>query len=85
MKLSELLTEQELNELNFYGSTCTKNCGGHKAGYEWARSHLNKPCISHSPSFVNGCNIAKQHLSKGRNPIGTGIRGERGRYQKYQP
>jgi hypothetical protein len=37
MRLIDLfLNEDELDELEFMGSTCTKDCSGHKAGYKWS-------------------------------------------------
>lgn len=85
MKLNEFLSEDELLELTFYASPCTKDCSGHSAGYKWSKSHHSTGCSSNSNSFNNGCRIAQQHRAQGRNPIGTGIRGTKGRFQKFQP
>mgnify|MGYP006268084759 CR=1 FL=1 len=88
MKLHEFLTEQQLSELTFFGSPCTKDCSGHKAGYEYANK---KGLSSHftgdprTPSFNNGVNIKVDQKSKGLNPISGGIRGDNGRFQKFQP
>jgi hypothetical protein len=42
----------------FHGSTCTSDCSGHEAGYEWAEEHgIDDPddCDGNSASFVGGC------------------------------
>ena len=60
MRINELL-----NELTFHGSTCTKDCSGHKAGYEWNKRRGGaSPCDAASGSFNNGCNIATKQLAK---------------------
>lgn len=44
----------------FEGATCTKDCSGHKAGYEWARKKgITSPeqCGGKSNSFTEGCKI----------------------------
>ena len=80
MRIYELL-----NELTFFGSTCTKDCSGHIAGYNWAkRKHPTAVTASPSRSFNNGVGIRIQHHAAGQNPISTGIRGDKGRYQKFQ-
>lgn len=83
MKVSEILTE-----LTFHGSKCTKNCGGHVAGWYWARlkqiADVDK-CSTPSNSFNNGCRINIQQRAKGINLIGPSIRGEKGRFQKFKP
>ena len=86
MKLHEFLTEQQLDELTFFGSPCTKDCSGHLAGYKWAKrkgtlSRSNGP----SNSFNNGTEIAINQKAAGLNPISTGIRGDNGRFQKFEP
>lgn len=53
MRISEILSE-----LTFQGSTCTKDCSGHSAGYRWAMSKNTNNCNSLSSSFNKGCNIA---------------------------
>ena len=50
--------EEQLDELSFMGSPCTKDCSGHRAGYEWYRRKGRDP-NSWSPSFNNGAAIAK--------------------------
>ena len=52
------LTEQQLDELTFLGSECTKDCSGHRAGYEWSARKGNRPGNSpYSPSFNKGANL----------------------------
>jgi pyrimidine deaminase RibD-like protein len=50
--------KDDLNELSFLGSPCTKDCSGHRAGYDWSKSiggaAGNSPF---SPSFNNGANL----------------------------
>ena len=52
------LTEQELQELTFLGSPCTKDCSGHRAGYKWYKQKGYDP-QSWSPSFNNGAALAR--------------------------
>ena len=47
-------SEEQLDELSFLGSQCTKDCSGHRAGYEWSARKGNVPAASHSPSFNKG-------------------------------
>ena len=48
----------ELNELNFLGSPCTKDCSGHRAGYAWSQSKGGRVANSpFSPSFNNGSQL----------------------------
>lgn len=49
--------QDQLNELSFMGSECTKDCSGHRAGYEWYRRKGYEPA-SWSRSFNNGAAIA---------------------------
>jgi len=50
----ECICDQEkLDELSFLGSECTKDCSGHRAGYEWYARKQRSP-NSHSPSFNKG-------------------------------
>jgi hypothetical protein len=53
------LNEQQLDELMFKGSECTKDCSGHQAGYNWSQRkglrHGNSP---YSPSFNKGAALA---------------------------
>lgn len=50
--------KNELNELSFLGSPCTKDCSGHRAGYEWYKRNL-RPANSWSQSFNNGAGLAQ--------------------------
>lgn len=46
-----------VDELTFKGSTCTRDCSGHEAGYQWWLRKKRVP-NSHSRSFNNGADIA---------------------------
>lgn len=48
-----------INELDFMGHTCTKDCSGHKAGYKWSLDHNGAGANTPSPSFNNGTTIAQ--------------------------
>ena len=52
--------DQNLNELSFLGSPCTRDCSGHRAGYAWsgARAGAKIP-NSRSPSFNNGAALQR--------------------------
>lgn len=48
----------EEGALTYKGYACTKDCSGHRAGYEWAkRKGIADPveCGGKSKSFVEGC------------------------------
>lgn len=48
----------ELNELSFLGSPCTKDCSGHRAGYAWSQAKGGQVANSpFSPSFNNGSQL----------------------------
>jgi len=49
--------DEQLNELSFMGSQCTKDCSGHRAGYSWYKKKGYEPA-SWSNSFNNGAAIA---------------------------
>ena len=50
--------DQELNELSFLGSPCTKDCSGHRAGYNWSQSKGGRVANSpFSPSFNKGSQL----------------------------
>ena len=49
--------EEQLDELTFKGSQCTKDCSGHQAGYEWWFRKGRTP-NSWSPSFNKGAALA---------------------------
>jgi hypothetical protein len=52
--------EQQLDELQFLGSECTKDCSGHRAGYNWSRAQGGVDGMSPwSPSFNKGAALAK--------------------------
>jgi hypothetical protein len=57
-KQSQGVAEQQLDELSFLGSECTKDCSGHRAGYEWSKSKGGKVAQSpFSPSFNTGSQL----------------------------
>jgi hypothetical protein len=51
--------DEQLDELDFLGSPCTKDCSGHRAGYEWSKARGGRDAASHSPSFNNGATLAR--------------------------
>ena len=51
--------EQNLNELTFRGSECTKDCSGHRAGYDWSQSNGGQIPNSWSPSFNKGAALQR--------------------------
>lgn len=56
-------TREQLRELSFLGSECTKDCSGHRAGYNWSKSKGNIQGNSpYSPSFNKGAALAAQGL-----------------------
>ena len=61
------LDNEQLDELAFMGSQCTKDCSGHRAGYAWSKArggaNANSPF---SPSFNKGSAIATQELTKSK-------------------
>jgi hypothetical protein len=61
-ELDESLTEEQLDELMFKGSQCTKDCSGHQAGYEWSIRKAGRTPNSHSPSFNKGAAIQRAGL-----------------------
>ena len=52
------LAEEQLDELSFLGSECTKDCSGHRAGYEWSKRRGLRQANSWSPSFNKGAGLA---------------------------
>jgi hypothetical protein len=67
MRITDLLNEQQLDELTFMGSQCTKDCSGHRAGYKWSldRGGVENPA-SPSQSFINGSNIGVRQLQQNK-------------------
>lgn len=49
---------EQLDELTFLGSPCTKDCSGHRAGYRWSKDRGNQTASSWSQSFNNGAALA---------------------------
>ena len=57
-RFAETFLKDELNELNFLGSPCTKDCSGHRAGYAWSKQRGGQPGNSpFSPSFNKGAQL----------------------------
>lgn len=54
----ELTQEEQLHELSFLGSQCTRDCSGHRAGYRWYKQKQYDP-ESRSASFNKGAALAK--------------------------
>ena len=51
--------EEQLDELQFLGSECTKDCSGHRAGYNWSKARGGVDGMSPwSPSFNKGAALA---------------------------
>ena len=57
--VSGYVKEEQLDELTFKGSPCTKDCSGHRAGYEWSRRKGGVDAASWSPSFNKGAWLFK--------------------------
>ena len=57
VRVATKVDEEQLDELTFRGSTCTVDCSGHQAGYEWYQRKQRNP-NSWSTSFNNGAAIA---------------------------
>ena len=51
--------EEQLDELTFKGSECTKDCSGHRAGYAWQQQWPTRVPNSRSPSFNNGAALQR--------------------------
>jgi len=50
---------KEITEADFMGRTCTKDCSGHRAGWEWEqKNQTNQKQQTPSTSFNNGTEIA---------------------------
>ena len=58
MPFEEEVTEEQLDELSFLGSECTKDCSGHRAGYDWSKRKGLRQANSWSPSFNKGAGLA---------------------------
>jgi pyrimidine deaminase RibD-like protein len=56
---ADTFLKDHLEELSFLGSQCTKDCSGHRAGYEWSkRKGLRQGNSPWSPSFNKGAALA---------------------------
>lgn len=49
--------EEQLDELYFLGSKCTKDCSGHRAGYDWSAKRGDIDSASWSDSFNKGAHL----------------------------
>jgi hypothetical protein len=62
MRAEEFVTEKKrhkrLKELTFMGSQCTKDCSGHRAGYNWSVGRGRRSAASWSNSFNKGAELA---------------------------
>jgi hypothetical protein len=54
---ADTFLKDKLDELEFLGSPCTKDCSGHRAGYAWAQSKGRVANSPFSPSFNNGSQL----------------------------
>jgi pyrimidine deaminase RibD-like protein len=55
---SKILNQDQLDELSFLGSPCTKDCSGHRAGYAWSQAKGGRVAQSpFSPSFNTGSQL----------------------------
>ena len=57
-RLGQGVAEEQLDELSFLGSECTKDCSGHRAGYDWSKRKGLRQANSWSPSFNKGAGLA---------------------------
>ena len=70
--------------LSFYGSPCSKDCSGHRAGWFWQQAHPGQTPISNK-SFTAGANIRLTQAGQGVNPVGPAVRStQTGRFVKFQ-
>ena len=51
-----------IQEKKFMGSQCTKDCSGHKAGYNWSVDRNGRIENTPSQSFNNGTAIGKRQF-----------------------
>lgn len=57
---ADTFLKEQLDELKFLGSPCTKDCSGHRAGYDWSKARGGVPGNSpYSPSFNKGAQLAR--------------------------
>ena len=67
-RFAETFLDEELNELSFLGSPCTKDCSGHRAGYEWSQRRGGKVPYSPSQSFNNGAALQRAGIVEDAEP-----------------
>jgi len=68
MRAKEFITE-----LTFMGSPCTKDCSGHRAGYEWGKLN-GQEAVTPSQSFNKGTYISQNY--KERQQGGGKVKGQ---------
>lgn len=51
--------QEQLDELTFKGSLCTRDCSGHRAGYEWQGQWPGRTPNSRSASFDKGAALRR--------------------------
>jgi pyrimidine deaminase RibD-like protein len=57
-RFASTFLKDELTELTFLGSPCTKDCSGHRAGYAWSKQRGGRQGNSpFSPSFNKGAQL----------------------------
>jgi len=57
-RFADTWLRQDLSELSFLGSQCTKDCSGHRAGYRWSERKGGRVAQSpYSPSFNKGSQL----------------------------
>lgn len=84
MARKKILKPVQGSGLSFYGSPCTKDCSGHRAGWMWQQSHRGQTPIANR-SFTAGANIRTAQGQVGINPIGPVIRStQTGQYVKFK-
>jgi hypothetical protein len=85
MKISELIDQEILEQLTYFGRPCTQDCSGHKAGRDWElKTNTNNKSNTPSNSFNNGTEIAINQRNAGtQNQISGGVR-QNGRFAKFK-
>ena len=54
-------SKEFIDEAKFMNSPCTKDCSGHKAGYEWSKRNNSASASTKSTSFNQGAFLAKNY------------------------
>jgi hypothetical protein len=61
-------SKEFIDEAKFMNSPCTKDCSGHKAGYEWSKRNNSASAATKSSSFNQGAFIAKNYKKSPNEP-----------------